>query len=755
MSKNNYFGQYSRIGIVMIIIIMVLLGQCGREIRANAIDYNNPISVFSNLANNGITAIEQEGSIYWATKARVGISELYYRTVGWQVDFKNIETGLSADFTISFGTIAGQDTTDSDLKVTSVQQVEGGRTYQYVLYQIPSEAINQRMKKQGVDIYNLFGNTIELKFNAIVAIMNGEEKVLAGPYNLKHEDQRSTFYSELLKRGFSSVSIQNIRDNYVNKVIYFEGENILPPSYVNQIHSYASGFQIGTTNTGEAGLFLLELREVTKRGGEKFSLGEHLLETIPKGFVSPSVFGTGDIEGSYHNGYDINIVVEQREQVMKFDLIYFPEEYTITYELDGGINDKRNPTSYTILYGISLYEPNRAGYIFEGWYLGEEKITGINEGRGAEFNHVQELYEELSKRTVGDVVIRARWKLANIHVAYMGNNQSAGADLFEEDVALYHQQSEMAEYQLFDNANDEDLHFTKEKEVSYVDQIYGTEMKQRISETVVGWSFKKQGDEALDAAYELGQTYSGVKLLEEATSEGGATKANPHSDFGTNSKVEHVKIPENRNQDIPIVNLYAVWDEGPRIEAYDIYITLDEIKNGHVDEAYVLGFASAADREDGELDNQESFYVANFDSLESVWGVEGEADVIYEAIDSVGNLTQQQVKMHIIDGSLKFLEEDLMRLRFVEEEFLHTIDSKSIWSENTEYSSLLKETLGVLSSGELEHSQEVWVIEEEDINQMQEYIQQKGLGSLDKKGLPNPDNLIEFREEFRRCWSQP
>ncbi len=733
---------------------MVLLGQGGRKIKANAIDYNDPISVFSDLASRGITAIEQEGSIYWATKARVGMSTLYYRTVGWQADFKNNETGLSADFEISFGRIAGQDTTDPDLKVTSVRQLEEGRTYEYVLYQIPSEAINQRMKNQGVDIYNLFGNTIELKFNAIVVIMNGEEQVLAGPYNLKYEDQASALNNELSNRGFSSVSIQNIRDNYVNKIIYFEGKNILPPSHVNQIHSYASGFQIGTPNTGETGQFLLESREVTKHGGEKFSLGEHLLETIPKGFVAPGVFGTGDIEGSYHNEYDINMVIEQREQAMKFDLIYFPEEYTITYELDGGINDKRNPTSYTILYGISLYEPNRAGYIFEGWYLGEEKITGINEGQGEEFNHVQELYEQLGKRTVGDVVIHARWKLANIHVAYMGNNQSAGTDLFEEDVALYHQQS-VAEYQLFDNANEEDLHFTKEKEVSYVDEIYGTEMKQRITETVVGWSFKKQGEEVLDAAYELGQTYSGVKLLEEAMAQGATTKANPHSDFGTNSKAEHVKIPENRNKDIPIVNLYAVWDEGPRIEAYDIYITLEEIKNGHVDEGYVLEFAKAVDREDGELEDRANFYIANFDTLQSVWGEEGDVDVVYEAIDRVGNRTQQQVKIHIIDGGLNLLEEDLMRLRFIEEEFLHTIDSNSIWSENTEYSSLLKETLGVLSSGELEHSQEVWTIEEEDINQMQEYIQQKGLGSLDKKGLPNPDNLIEFREEFQHCWSQP
>ncbi|PKM40942.1 MAG: hypothetical protein CVV04_00330 [Firmicutes bacterium HGW-Firmicutes-9] len=45
-----------------------------------------------------------------------------------------------------------------------------------------------------------------------------------------------------------------------------------------------------------------------------------------------------------------------------------PIEYNITYELNGGVNDASNPTSYTISSAdITLANPTRDGYTFEGW----------------------------------------------------------------------------------------------------------------------------------------------------------------------------------------------------------------------------------------------------------------------------------------------------------------------------------------------------------------------------------------------------
>ena len=57
------------------------------------------------------------------------------------------------------------------------------------------------------------------------------------------------------------------------------------------------------------------------------------------------------------------------------DTSYIPA-YTITYVLEEGINDSRNPDSYA--YGstaIRLYNPTRPGYSFAGWYT-TPKFTG-------------------------------------------------------------------------------------------------------------------------------------------------------------------------------------------------------------------------------------------------------------------------------------------------------------------------------------------------------------------------------------------
>ena len=42
--------------------------------------------------------------------------------------------------------------------------------------------------------------------------------------------------------------------------------------------------------------------------------------------------------------------------------------YTITYVLDGGVNDKTNPLSFTADDKITLKEPSKDGYRFSGWY---------------------------------------------------------------------------------------------------------------------------------------------------------------------------------------------------------------------------------------------------------------------------------------------------------------------------------------------------------------------------------------------------
>ena len=63
---------------------------------------------------------------------------------------------------------------------------------------------------------------------------------------------------------------------------------------------------------------------------------------------------------------------------------YEPFSYSITYNLNGGTNNKENPTSYTkTTPTITLRNPNKTGYTFSGWYSDSKftnKVTTINTG---------------------------------------------------------------------------------------------------------------------------------------------------------------------------------------------------------------------------------------------------------------------------------------------------------------------------------------------------------------------------------------
>ena len=55
--------------------------------------------------------------------------------------------------------------------------------------------------------------------------------------------------------------------------------------------------------------------------------------------------------------------------------------YTITYKLNKGKNNAKNPKKYTVTTStIKFKNPTRKGYTFKGWYKGSKKITQIKKG---------------------------------------------------------------------------------------------------------------------------------------------------------------------------------------------------------------------------------------------------------------------------------------------------------------------------------------------------------------------------------------
>ena len=119
---------------------------------------------------------------------------------------------------------------------------------------------------------------------------------------------------------------------------------------------------------------------------------------------APTKLGYRFIEWS-NGGIIKNGSTEEKSFTAKWEII----TYTITYDLDGGTNNKNNPETYNANDSITLIAPFKPGYEFEGWT--DNGIIPIN--------------------STGDRVFVASWKIINYKINYDlrgGTNNSSNPD---------------------------------------------------------------------------------------------------------------------------------------------------------------------------------------------------------------------------------------------------------------------------------------------------------------------------------------
>lgn len=97
----------------------------------------------------------------------------------------------------------------------------------------------------------------------------------------------------------------------------------------------------------------------------------------------------------YEDGDSVNNLATIHGEIVILYALWEIEEYTITYELDGGTNNSGNPASYTVNDTIVFAEPTKENYIFCGWYTDAEFTNPI---------------EEIPAGTIGNKVLYAKWE---------------------------------------------------------------------------------------------------------------------------------------------------------------------------------------------------------------------------------------------------------------------------------------------------------------------------------------------------------
>ena len=203
-----------------------------------------------------------------------------------------------------------------------------------------------------------------------------------------------------------------------------------------------------------------------------------------------------------------------------------------------------------------------------------------------------------------------------------------------------------------------------------------------------------------------------------------------------------------------VINIFAIWDDCPDIEAEDLFFTLVEAQNGSIDEDKLLSYARAFDKEDGEIAAGEdtekgtSFTVMNY-MEEDFTGFEHEGSVTetYQVIDSAGNQYQKQITVYVVDTAAKEIK-PVGTTRFINEKYFGKsaeqggLANDSIWRTDPDYNNTLKQALENLKNDTPVKS---YSFTHEQILEMKEFIETNGIGNSQ-----NPDALSRFYEQFMR-----
>lgn len=203
-------------------------------------------------------------------------------------------------------------------------------------------------------------------------------------------------------------------------------------TYTNGISHWASGFRHGEGTNGSKDSINLANTSFSANVGSSYAMDASKATRIPNGYRLNTTFGTSAISGSW-GSYNIGTRVTQKSYGMWYEYYYVPNTYSISYNLAGGKNHSSNPSSYNVLYGVTLQNPTRTGYTFAGWYEGNTRVYGINQGANASFSSASDMYNKLAGRKTGNVTLTARWT-PNTYTNYIShwlygfNNEGTNSD---------------------------------------------------------------------------------------------------------------------------------------------------------------------------------------------------------------------------------------------------------------------------------------------------------------------------------------
>lgn len=158
--------------------------------------------------------------------------------------------------------------------------------------------------------------------------------------------------------------------------------------------------------------------------------------------------------------------------------------YTITYNLDGGKNDNKNPKKYDIdSKDFTLKNPTKKGYIFEGWYLTDENGT-----------LAESPITVITGNLDSNLILTAKWKIVQYWVKLYPNTNDYLAPGYEECTLRYLEYDSVVDPKIWD------------------DIYQPTDVWKNQGYGIIYWSTKPNGG---GTKYYPGKVYSGLRTTDQ------------------------------------------------------------------------------------------------------------------------------------------------------------------------------------------------------------------------------------------------
>lgn len=392
--KHYYFSNLLKA--LMVALISISLFSCnnlssgdnqnqsGIEQPSTALDSSKgsiKIKLISPEAQNSRTALPQIPSLayFYDFVLNGKLGETVYTLGSWsysnsiddetiELEIGDWELTLTAEYngftfsdtkniTVDFGTIQQVDFELSSSNITGglyyYMYFDSSTTVDHIKYQL-NKYPTGTVEDSGTLLIeeNEYYKFIELEKKDSNALADGTYRLILTFYGDFQETLLLNTYTELIriKGGFTTSLNRYIDVNAVFKITYYYPEDATIVS-----GSLVENYSINSIYSE------IEFPELSKAGYDWQGWF-----TLPNG-----------------NGTSVTSLPSSSSGNITFYAYFTPHPYTISYELNGGVNNSANPVSYTIEDNITFEDATKTNYIFDGWYTDSaytKPITEINAG---------------------------------------------------------------------------------------------------------------------------------------------------------------------------------------------------------------------------------------------------------------------------------------------------------------------------------------------------------------------------------------